>query len=398
MAIKLSDTGPVADPTLARAPGVLQVLPSLVTGGVERGTIDVAAALTAAGWRAVVVSAGGPLVREVERAGAIHVPLPVDSKNPLVMWGNIRRLAALAREHRIDIIHARSRAPAWSARGAARRAGAHFITTFHGTYNAQNPLKKLYNAVMAKGERVIAISDFIGRHVTSEYGADPARVRVIPRGIDLTMFDRAAVTPERMIQLAQAWRLEDGIPVVMLPGRLTDWKGQAVMIHAIARLGRKDLRCVLVGDDQGRVAYRKRLEDEIERLDLASVVHIVGHCNDMPAAYMLADIVVSASTDPEAFGRVAAEAQALGRLVVATDHGASRETVIDGVTGWLVAPDDAEALAQGLRVALATPPRGREAMMACAIAHAREKFSKTRMCADTLALYGELLREGGARV
>jgi glycosyltransferase involved in cell wall biosynthesis len=370
---------------------VLQVLPALGAGGVERGTIDVAAALTAAGWRAVVVSSGGPLVREVERAGATHLSLPVESKNPLVMRANIDRLAEVIRAHDIDIVHARSRAPAWSARGAAARCGVHFVTTFHGTYNAGNPLKKTYNAIMTKGERVIAISDFIGEHVVAEYGAERGRVVVIPRGIDLATFDRAAVSAERMIRLAQTWRLDDGVPVVMLPGRLTEWKGQSVMIEAVARLGRHDIRCILVGDDQGRAGYKKRLEEEIARHGLEHVVHIVGHCNDMPAAYMLADVVVSASTDPEAFGRVAAEAQALGRLVVATDHGASRETVIDNVTGWLVAPGDAQALAEGLRLALAAGPEAREAMTARGIAHAHKNFAKERMCAQTLAVYEEVL-------
>jgi glycosyltransferase involved in cell wall biosynthesis len=376
-----------------RPPGVLQVLPALVTGGVERGTIDVALALAAAGWRAVVASSGGPLVRELERAGVAHLILPVDSKNPLVMRANIARLAEAARAHDIDIIHARSRAPAWSARFAARRAGCGFVTTFHGTYNTTNPAKHLYNAVMAKGERVIAISDFIGRHVVARYGAHPERVRVIVRGIDLATFDPGAVSPERMIQLARAWRLEDGVPVILLPGRLTDWKGQSVLIEAIARLKRQDLRCLLVGDDQGRAAYRQRLEDEIERLRLRPVVHIIGPCNDMPAAYMLADAVVSASTDPEAFGRVAVEAQAMGRPVIASDHGAARETVIDRATGWLVPPADAQALAEALRTALALDSPAREAMARRAMAHVRSRFGKDRMCDATLEVYAELLAE-----
>ena len=391
MALTANKTSPVVVANLSRAPGVLQVLPALGAGGVERGTVDIAAALTAAGWRAVVASSGGPLVREVERAGAIHITLPLESKNPFVMRANIGRLVKAIRAHNIDIVHARSRAPAWSARMAAARAGVHFVTTFHGTYNAGNPLKKTYNAIMTKGERVIAISEFIGEHVIGDYGADPARVVVIPRGIDLGVFDRAAVSPERMIRLAQSWRLDDGVPVVMLPGRLTEWKGQAVLIEAIARLGRADIRCILVGDDQGRSGYRKRLEEEIARLGLETVVHIVGHCNDMPAAYMLADVVVSASTDPEAFGRVAAEAQALGRLVVATDHGASRETVIDNVTGWLVAPGDAQALAEGLRIALATGMEARDAMAARGIAHVRKNFGKERMSVQTLSVYKEVL-------
>jgi glycosyltransferase involved in cell wall biosynthesis len=376
-----------------RSPAVLQVLPELVTGGVERGAVDVAAALAAAGWHSVVASAGGPLVREIERAGAVHVALPLKSKNPLVVRANIERLAACARAHRVNIIHARSRAPAWSALYAAKAVGCHFVTTFHATYNANNPLKKKYNSVMVSGERVIAISEFIANHVVAEYGIDRARVRVIPRGVDLALFDRTAISPERLIQLARSWRLPDGAPVIMLPGRLTEWKGQSVLIEAIARLGRDDIRCVLVGDDQGRAAFRRRLENEIARLNLQPVVHIVGHCNDMPAAYMLSDVVVSASTDPEAFGRVAAEAQALGRPVVATDHGASRETVIPDETGLLVPPSDAQALADALRDALALTPAEREALAQRATKHARARFSKRRMCDETLRLYAELIRE-----
>ncbi len=379
--------------TEARSPGVLQVLPALVTGGVERGTIDVALALAAEGWRAVVASSGGPLVRELERAGIVHVTLPLATKNPLKMRKNVARLVEVVRDHDIDIVHARSRAPAWSARFAAQAAGCAFMTTFHGTYNAANPAKRMYNSVMARGERVIAISDFIGHHVVERYGADPDRVRVIARGIDLARFDPAAVSAERIIQLARSWRLEDGIPVIMLPGRLTDWKGQSVLIEAISRLKRHDLRCLLVGDHQGRTAYRRRLEEEIQRLNLRPVVHLVGPCNDMPAAYMLSDVVVNASTDPEAFGRVAAEAEAMGRPVIASDHGAARETVIDGATGWLVPPADAQALAEALRVALALDVPAREAMARRAMAHVRMNFGKDRMCEATLDVYAELLRE-----
>ena len=185
----------------------MQVLPRLETGGVERGTVDITMALTAAGRRAIVVSAGGSMVREIERAGGQHFTLPVDSKNPMTMRKNIAALTELIRTKNIGVVHARSRAPAWSARAAAERANIPFMTTFHGTYNFNNRVKKAYNAVMAKGERVIAISDFIGRHVADEYDVPEDRIRVIPRGIDLETFNPGAVSAERMIHLSQAWRL-----------------------------------------------------------------------------------------------------------------------------------------------------------------------------------------------
>jgi len=386
--IQTSHSVPAPDP---EAPAVLQVLPSLTTGGVERGTVDIAAALTGAGLRAIVVSAGGPMEHDIERVGGEHITLPVDSKNPLVIRKNIAALAKVIRSRRIGLVHARSRAPAWSARSAAQRCGVPFMTTFHGTYNFNNPAKKAYNAIMAKGERVIAISKFIGRHIVENYDTPEGRVRVIPRGIDIDTFNPDAVSPERMIQLSQSWRLPDDAPVIMLPGRLTRWKGQSVLIEAARRLGRADVRVLLVGDDQGRTGYRDELEAQIARIGTEGIIHLTGPCRDMAAAYMLANVVVCPSTDPEAFGRVAAEGHAMGRPVIASDHGGARETVISGETGWLVPPGDADALAQALRTALAMTSEDRDTVAQRAIAHVRKNFTKQKMCAATLDVYAELL-------
>lgn len=380
-----------ATATDAEAPAVLQILPSLETGGVERGTVDIAAALTAAGWRAIVASSGGPMAHDIERIGGKHITLPVDSKNPLVMRKNTKAIAEVIKAHNISIVHARSRAPAWSARRAALQCGVPFMTTFHGTYNFSNPAKKAYNAIMTKGERVIAISEFIGRHIEENYGTPRDKIRVVPRGIDLENFNPESVSAERMIQLSQAWRLPDDAPVIMLPGRLTRWKGQSVLIEAARRLGRPDVRVLLVGDDQGRTAYRDELEAQIARIGAEGIIHLTGPCRDMPAAYMLADVVVSASTDPEAFGRVAAEAHAMGRPVIASDHGGARETVIAGETGWLVPPGDADALAQALRTALTMTGEERDTVARRAITHVHDNFTKPQMCAATLDVYNELL-------
>jgi len=375
-----------------RAPVVMQVLPALVTGGVERGTVDMAVALAEAGWRAIVASEGGPMARELSRVGAEHITLPLASKNPLVIRRNAERLTEVIKANNVDIVHARSRAPAWSAWMAAERTGRHFVTTFHGTYNTGwFGLKNRYNAIMTRGERVIAISDFIGEHVHRVYGLAPERIRVVHRGIDLARFDPNRVSPERIIQLAQKWRLPDGYQVITLPGRLTRWKGQTVLIEALALLGRHDVRCLLVGSDQGRTDYRDELVELVKRRDLVDVVHLVDECNDMPAAYMLTDVVVSASTDPEAFGRVAVEGQAMGRPVIATSHGATAETVLPGRTGWLTPPGDPHALAQALDRFLALSPEERGLMAQDAMAFVRTNFSKEAMCAKTLAVYGEVL-------
>lgn len=376
----------------ARQPVVMQVLPALVTGGVERGTVDMAVALAEAGWKAIVVSEGGPMVRELTRAGAEHITLPVASKNPLVIRANALKLAELIAAHGVDIVHARSRAPAWSAWIAAQATGAHYVTTFHGTYNlGWFGLKQKYNAVMTRGEKVIAISDFIAEHARRVYGLEAERIRVVHRGIDMTRFDPARVSPERIIQLAQKWRLPDGYQVITLPGRLTRWKGQSVLIEALALLGRHDVRCLLVGSDQGRTGYREELVELIKRRGLTDVVHLADECNDMPAAYMLTDVVVSASTDPEAFGRVAVEGQAMGRPVIATAHGATDETVLPGRTGWLTAPGDPQALAQALDRFLALSAEERGLMAQDAMDFVRAKFSKEAMCARTLDVYREVL-------
>jgi len=373
---------------------VLQVLPALGQGGgVERGTVEVARAIVEAGGRALVASAGGIMVHDLTRAGAEHFEMPVDSKNPIVMESNVGRLARLIEAEKVDIVHARSRAPAWSAWRAARRTATPFITTFHGTYSHGNWFKRWYNSVMTRGERVIAISGFIAGHVRRIYGVPSESIRVIHRGVDLNSFDPAKVTAERVAKLSEDWRLDGGLPVVMLPGRLTRWKGQGVFIEAVSKMKRRDIRCLLVGSDQGREDYRRELENRVHDSGLAEIVRIVDHCADMPAAYMLTDVVVSASTDPEAFGRVVIEAQALGRPVIATDHGGAKETVIVGETGWLTPPGDADALARALDSVLELDAAARQKLSQKAVANVRKNFSRQAMCDKTLEVYDEVLAQ-----
>jgi glycosyltransferase involved in cell wall biosynthesis len=392
-----------AGPARARlTPVVLQVLPSLEIGGggVERTAIDIAAAIRANGAPAFVASSGGQLVSELDRRGAQHITLPLASKNPLVMRRNVQRLVDIIEEHGINIVHARSRAPAWSARAAARRTGCSFLTTFHGAYNYGTGLtgawKKRYNAVMADGDLVIANSHFIADLLRTDYGVPEDRIRIVPRGIDLNVFDPARTKVARVVDLASRWNLPDDASVVMLPGRLTRWKGQSLFIEALAllkdRLGADNFKIVglLVGADQGREAYRAELEQLVKSRGLAGQVQLLGHCADMAAAYMLTDVVVSASTDPEAFGRVVAEAQAMGRPVVVADHGGAAEQVMAGETGWLFPPGDAKALADALSNALAIDANARARLADMAIGHVRQLYSKTGMCSATLDIYAEL--------
>jgi glycosyltransferase involved in cell wall biosynthesis len=379
---------------------VLQVIPALDTGGAERATIDIAAALTARGDRALVASAGGRLEAELAAAGGILVRVPVGSKNPVAMLQNAQRLARLTRDEKIDVVHARSRAPAWVARLACRMTGAPFVTTYHGIYAEPNFAKRFYNSVMTAGDLVIANSEYTARLIRERYGTPPERIAVIHRGIDIARFDPAAVDASRRDTLRRAWGLAGNERVVLQLARLTGWKGQRVLIEALALpalAGRSDVAVILAGDAQGRDAYRRELEALVETHGVAGRVRIVGHCDDAPAAFALSDVAIVASIEAEAFGRTAIEAAAMGVPVVAAALGATEETVLapprvaaDGRTGWLVPPGDAAALSHAIDAALALPPEARSALASRARRHA-EGFSTPAMQAATLALYDRLL-------
>ncbi len=369
---------------------VLQVLPALETGGVERGAVEMVQAIVRAGGSALVASAGGRMVALVERAGGTHITLNLASKNPARIWSNAARLAFLIRAADVDIVHARSRAPAWSAWLACRRTGARFVTTWHGVYKENAPGKRRYNAIMARGERIIAISQFVAAKLKSRHQVDPERLRIIPRGVDTAMFDPAAVGGDRLAKLARQWRLPDGAPTVMLPARLTRWKGHAVMLEALARLERTDVCLVLVGAEQGRARFKRELIARAEALGVAGRLRLVGHCDDMPAALMLADVVANPSIEPEPFGRTVIEAQAMGRLVVVSDAGGTAETVEHGVTGWRVRPSDPGALAATVDAILRLSPAEREAAGARARASVCAHYTTAAMQQATLEVYREL--------
>ncbi len=375
-------------------PVVLQVLPSLVTGGVERGTVEITQALAEAQATPIVASVGGPMTALVERAGGRHVALPLKTKNPLSIWRNAAALTDLIRDHKVSLVHARSRAPAWSAWLACQRTGVPFVTTYHGTYGEDFPLKRQYNAVMARGRIVIAASQYIADLVATRHRVDPARIRVIPRGVDPAVFDPAAVSDELVARLRTEWRLPEAARAVVLPGRLTPWKGHAVLVDAVARLGRPDVACILLGSHQGRHAYARTLEQQAARLGLGDRLRLVGHADDMPAALLGADVVVHASIKPEAFGRVVIEAQAMGRPVIAADLGGPVETVRHGETGWRVPPGDPDALAAAIAVALSLGAEERAALGQ----RARASAPTVRAMQDaTLEVYERVLEADGQR-
>ncbi len=380
---------------MSKKPVIMQVIPNLGAGGAEQTAVDVAAAQVKAGMKAIVVSNGGPRVPEILRCGAQHIQLPVHSKNPFIMALNVLRLRALIRKHDVHIVHARSRAPAWSCLEAVKGTNAHFMTTCHAPYNVRdNKFKRFYNSVIAQGELVIANSWFVGDYLQKEYKLSQKKIRVIPRGIPMEKFEPRLVSPERMMKLTKEWRIPDGAQIILLPGRLTRWKGQSVLIEAMALLtDYPELYCVLLGDDQGRTGYREELEGLIRSKGLEGRVRIAPHCDDMASAYQLASVVVSASIEPEGFGRIAVESQAMGRPTIATNIGGSCETILPNETGWLVPPNDAETLAEALRIALSLPEDLQAAMAAHAMAHVRAYYTKAHMTEATLNVYREILKK-----
>jgi len=371
---------------------ILQVLPALGTGGVERGTLEMTEAITRAGGKAIVASAGGALSAQIRRAGAEMITLPLNRKNPFAIWRNAAKLTTLIRSRRIDIVHARSRAPAWSAWLACKRTGTRFLTTYHGVYSENFPGKRAYNAVMIKGALVIAISRHVAQTIRGRYQIPANRIRIIHRGADLALFDPDNVSGERLAQLAERWRLPpERRPVILLPARLTRWKGAEVLVRALARLQNREAFVVLAGPEQGNGAFSRSLVILAGQLGVSDRLRLVGNCDDMQAAYQLSDVVVAPSLEPEPFGRTVVEAQAMGRIVVASANGGAAETIEHGVTGFLVPPGDVAQLADAIDYVLQMPQEASRAFGERARASVAANFAKETMQAATIVVYRELL-------
>jgi glycosyltransferase involved in cell wall biosynthesis len=370
---------------------ILQVLPKLDTGGAERVVIEICEAIQDSGHKALIACEGGPLANAALRTGAEIITLPLDTKSPFALRRNARRLQNLICDRGISLVHAHSRAPAWSALWATRATKIPFVTTYHGAYGEASAIKRRYNSVMAQGDRVIAVSHFIADLIRARYNLSEDRLRTIHGGVDTVKFDPAAVLGDRVTRLARCWRVDISQPTIMLPGRLTSWKGQKLLIAALAQLRHQDAIAILAGDDQGRSNYTASLIASAETLGIADRLRLTGHSEDMPAAMMLADIVINASTDPEAFGRTIIEAQAMGRIVIAADHGGARETILPNETGFLFIPSDATALATAIDAALDLSPDARIAWGQNARAHVAQNYRIAAMQNAVLGVYAELL-------
>lgn len=379
---------------------ILQIIPALDAGGAERAVVDMADAIVRAGGTALVASEGGRLEDALSDTGAELIDMPVARKNPVSVLQNTGKISELITTRGVDLVHARSRAPAWSALQATKRTGTPFVTTYHGAYSGNGfwP-KKFYNSVMARGDLVIANSGWTGLHVKTTHGLNEDKIIVIPRGVDFKAFDPEAVEDRRVTNMRRHWGIGDENEriLALLPARLTRWKGQLLALEALASLSpeeRAELVLVLIGDSQGRKSYVTEIEREIAKHGLVECTRVAGHCTDMPAALGAADIVLAPSLKPEAFGRVAAEAAAMAKPVIAADHGGAKETVIEGETGARFKPGDANSLAACIRSLVSIGSVARAGMGKIGREHVLRHFSKTGLQAATLSVYSALIAQG----
>ncbi|MCE2564880.1 glycosyltransferase family 4 protein [Komagataeibacter sp. FNDCF1] len=380
--------------TVSDRPVILQALPALESGGIEHGTLEMAQAIVQAGGTAIVASAGGRLVPRLKYIGAIPVEMELGAKNPISIMRNAGRLRQVMQHYGVNLVHARSRAPAWAAHYACRRLGVPMVTTWHGVHDASLPGKKRYNSVLASGARVIAVSRYIATRLHDEYKVDSDRLRLIPRGADMVRFDPRGVRGNRVQKLIGLWNVPDGATVIMLPARVTPWKGHALLVEALCHLHQSgglggDWVCLFVGETNEKEG--RRLVAQAQKGGIASRLRFAGHCADMPAAMMLADMIVVPSRRPEPFGRVVVEAQAMGCPVIVSGHGAALETVETGVTGFSYPPEDVRALAACIQHVAGMDITERETLAWRARENVRTHYSTQAMQYATLAVYDELL-------
>ncbi|WP_440934737.1 glycosyltransferase family 4 protein [Candidatus Pelagibacter sp.] len=377
---------------------VLQVIPKLGYGGAETGCYDIAHYLPENNCKSFIVTSGGELLKFVDKKKVKIFKLPVHSKNPLLMLINALILIGIILTNNISIVHARSRAPAWSCLFATKLTGRKFVTTFHGTYNFKNNFKKFYNSIMTRSDLIIAGSNFIFSHIKqnySEYLNDKKKLMVIFRGINVDYFDPTTKFETDEKKLLIKWNIEKDKKIILLPGRLTSWKGQEVFIEAInlvnIELGYEAFYAVILGSDQGRDLYKKKLIRLSEQYRLVNQIRFIDHCKDMALAYKVSDIVVSASTEPEAFGRVAVEAQSMETPIIASNIGGSNETIIDEKTGFLFESENAKSLSQKILKLLYLDETLLKSIGTEGRKNIVKKFNVEKMCFSTYSEYKRLL-------
>tara|TARA_B100001996_G_scaffold201465_1_gene154229 strand:+ start:13 stop:1167 length:1155 start_codon:yes stop_codon:yes gene_type:complete len=377
---------------------VLQVIPKLGFGGAETGCYDVAHYLPENNCDSFIVTSGGELLKFIDKKKVKVIRLPVHSKNPLLIIINFIALVGIILLNNISIVHARSRAPAWSCLLATKITGRKFVTTFHGTYNFKNNLKKFYNSVMVRSHLIIAGSNFIFSHIKENYSkhlSAKKKLMVIFRGINVDYFDPSTKIESDEKKLLKKWDIEKNKKILLLPGRLTSWKGQEVFIEAVnlvnIQLGYEAFYAVILGSNQGRDLYKKKLIRLSEQYRMIKQIRFIDHCKDMALAYKVSDIVVSASIEPEAFGRVAVEAQSMEKPIIASNIGGSNETIVDEKTGFLFESGSAKSLSQKILKALSLNETALKSIGTEGRKNIIQKFNVEKMCFSTYSEYKRIL-------
>ena len=377
---------------------VLQVIPKLGYGGAETGCYDLAHYLPENNCGSYIVTSGGELLKFIDKKKVKVIKLPVHSKNPFLMLFNSIALIFIILLNNISIVHARSRAPAWSCLFATKITRRKFVTTFHGTYNFKNSIKKLYNSVMVRSDLIIAGSNFIFSHINQNYPKYldlKKKFLVIFRGINVDYFELSTILDSEENRLISDWEVDRNKKTILMPGRLTAWKGQETFIEALnlvnKELGYESFNAIILGSDQGRDIYTKKIKRLAEQYRLTSQLKFIEHCKNMPLAYKISDIVVSASVEPEAFGRVAVEAQSMEKPIIASDIGGSNETIIDNVTGFLFQSGNAEALSKKIIEVLQLDESRLKSIGIEGRKNIIKKFNVEKMCFSTYSEYKKLL-------
>ncbi len=377
---------------------VLQVIPRLGYGGAETGCYDLAHFLHEKNCKSVIVTSGGELLKFVRKEKVKVIRLPVHSKNPILMLLNALILSIIILIYNIDIVHARSRAPAWSCLFSCFLTRRKFVTTFHGTYNFSNSLKKFYNSIMVRSKLIIAGSNFIFNHISENYNEflnSKNKLLVIFRGINLEYFDKRNISENKKNKLMSLWKIDPDKKTILLPGRLTSWKGQDLFVEALNILiedyNKSNFQAIILGSDQGRNVYSKKLSDLVRRYQLNKRIQFVNHCKEMPIAYSISDIVVSSSVRPEAFGRVSVESQAMEKPIIASDIGGSKETIVNGKSGFLYKSKDPRELAKVLNNVIELDKEALYSIGKEGRKNVTKKFNVEQMCQTTFTEYKKLL-------
>ena len=377
---------------------ILQVIPAMDMGGAEAGTVEISSYMKKKGWNVIVASSGGSLVKKLNLRNINHIKLSLNSKNPLIIFFNIFRIAWIIKKYKIKIVHVRSRAPAWSTYYACSMLkGIKLVSTIHGAYDNQNIFKKIYNSIMLKSVKIIAISNYIKNYLLKNYKFSKKKMEkivVIPRGVDLVRFNPKNINSKRLFFLSKLWDLPDGIPIILFPSRIAPFKGHKTLLKAISLLKKESeikFICLMTGLPKKNSNYISEINSIIEDNGLSEYVKFTGPCTDMPAAYKISDIVVSPANKPEGFGRIIIESQSMNIPVIASAHGGSLELIKNNYNGLLFKPNNEHDLADKLKYLLFLSKNERDVIIKRANILVRKKYNIDKMCDLNLKLYNSII-------